>query len=67
MQPATLKTLDALRKNKRKGITFDNFRTGFRLSAQIFNLRQLGYEILTERVDIGDDRKIAKYFLIKEI
>lgn len=66
MHPTTIKTLELLRKRKSKGITFDDFATGFRLWARIFGLRQLGYDIVTRRIDIGDDRKIAKYFLIKE-
>lgn len=66
MQPATIKTLDCLRRNKRRGITFDDFPTGFRLGARIFDLRQLGFEIVTKKIDIGDSRKIAQYFLIKE-
>jgi len=66
MKPSIIKVLSALRCNKRKGITFDDFRTGFRLAAVIFDLRELGYEIITHKEAISNGRNIARYVLIKE-
>ena len=66
MRTADLKTLTALLSRKKSGITFDDFRTGFRLGAYIHNLRNLGYDILTrlERMDNGGNK--ARYFLLGE-
>ena len=57
------KTLDALKKRTRKGITPLDFPTGFRLGAYIHVLRSRGYEIATMESGHG---KLARYVLIKE-
>lgn len=66
MYPYQQKTLDLLRKRKRKGITFEDFPVGFRLSAAIYDLRKMEYQITTTLIEICNGRKIANYFLIKE-
>lgn len=38
----------------------------FRLAARIKDLREAGHTIHTERLDIGQNRTIARYVLIKE-
>lgn len=38
----------------------------FRLAARIRDLRDAGHEIHTEHVTLGDDKRFARYTLIKE-
>ena len=33
----------------------------FRLGARIFDLKQEGHDIQTERVDVGNGKRVAKY------
>jgi len=49
MKPGTLKALAKLRANRRRGTSFDDFKTGYRLSAAILDLRKAGYVIITDR------------------
>jgi hypothetical protein len=63
LPPYMAKVLKLLQK-KRSGVTFDDFRTGFRLSAVIFNLRDVGYPIMTIREPLSHGRgTYARYVL----
>lgn len=66
MYPSTLKALNMLWIKKRKGVSFDDFPTGYRLSAAIFNLRQAGYNISTHREEMSNGGYRARYYLINE-
>lgn len=41
--------LELLKKKGNKGISFKDFPTGFRLAARILDLRQTGWDIITQR------------------
>lgn len=60
MHPKALEVLNALRKNKRLGVTVEDFTLGFRLAARIFDLREAGYVIHSE------PGRVARYILLKE-
>lgn len=66
MKPSTLKALAMLRKKKSHGISFDDFRTGYRLSAAIFDLRKAGYLISTHREEMSNGGYRARYYLVGE-
>jgi hypothetical protein len=66
MRTATIKVLTALQQKKKSGITFDNFRVGFRLGAYIFDLRERGYKIITQKEAMGNGGFKARYFLLGE-
>lgn len=66
MKPSTLKALAALKANRRRGISFDDFRVGYRLSAAILDLRKAGYIIITEREPMSNGGHRARYFLTGE-
>jgi|TARA_R100000278_G_scaffold121196_2_gene104574 hypothetical protein len=42
------------------------FFGSLRLAARIKDLRDSGYQIHTEMVDVGNDKRVAEYTLIKE-
>lgn len=66
MQPATQRVLTMLRK-KKKGISVRDFGNGFRLSHQIYELRNTyNMDIHMERVEVAKDVRIGVYTLIKE-
>lgn len=65
MNPSTQRVLSDLRKAKRKGVTFDNYAQGFRLGARIFDLRQLGHKIVTQKETLPGDVVRARYVLLK--
>ena len=56
------RVLTLLKKRPVKGITFKDFGTGFRLASRIYELRQLGYKIITRTVIRGGVR-YANYVL----
>lgn len=64
MNPSTLRVLNDLKKAKRKGITFDNYAQGFRLGARIFDLRQIGHKIITQKEVLSGDVVRARYVLL---
>ena len=62
MKPVNARVLGCLEKSK-KGVTFDDFPTGFRLGARIFDLREMGYEIKTLNERMRSGRNRARYVL----
>lgn len=38
----------------------------FRLAARVYSLRQDGWPILSERLDVGEDKKVAIYSLVND-
>lgn len=65
-KPHVQRTLDKLKKRRRKGITFNDFDTGFRLAAYIHVLRDIGYDIATIRVPNANGGMHARYVLLAE-
>lgn len=63
MSPTDLRVLADLKKYK-KGISFDNYPTGFRLAARIFNLREVGHNIVTMKDPLGNGFYKARYVLL---
>lgn len=70
MKDISRKTLDAAcrsvlarMKRKRRGVTFDDFQTGFRLGARIFDLRRAGFSIVTVREHLDNGSTRARYVL----
>lgn len=61
MNPASETTLKLLRQRKKKGVTLQDFPKGFRLGARIYDLRQLGYKIITAQY-----LPIARYVLLND-
>ena len=66
MMTSCLRVLNALRKAKMKGITFDNFAKGCAMRSRISDLRKMGYEILAEFEEIADGVRRKRYWLIRE-
>lgn len=64
MHPSTTRVLNDLKKAKRKGVTFDDYAQGFRLGARIFDLRQLGHKIITQKETLQGDVVRARYVLL---
>lgn len=62
MRPSNVKVLEDLQR-KKKGVTFSDYPTGFRLGARIFDLRESGYNIATIKENLGDCIR-ARYVLI---
>jgi hypothetical protein len=64
MPEATLHVLNKLKEHP-KGITWDNFQTGFALRSRIADLRKAGHSITTinEKLESGCIR--ARYVLLK--
>lgn len=64
------RVLRALIAMKSEGVTFNHFGTGFRLSARIKDLRNVGHDIRTYTVEVvnseGDPVKYARYVLVKK-
>jgi hypothetical protein len=53
-----------LKKNKKRGVSPADFGRGFRLGAVIFDLRERGWDILTDRTRFLPS-SMATYILIK--
>lgn len=53
------RVLNILKQKGHEGVTVHDFGKGFRLGARIYDLRQLGYDIMTCRVE----SKMARYVL----
>lgn len=64
MSPSVLRVLNDLKRHKRKGITFSDYPQGFRLGARVFDLRQLGHNIVTMKETLAHDVVRARYALL---
>lgn len=47
MSPGAKMVLRKLQENQQRGLTWDDFHKGFRLSARIYEIRGAGYSITT--------------------
>ena len=65
MHATLIRVLSDLKRAKSKGITFDDYRVGFRLPARIFELRKIGYQVDTIKELLPNDVLRARYVLIK--
>ena len=66
MKPSTTKVLHALRKAKSKGITFSDFVRGFEYRKRLNELRNMGYDIVSNFEKMSNGGRRARYVLIKE-
>lgn len=66
MQPSEIEVLGMLMKRGKKGTTFDDYQTGFRLAAVIHKLRERGTDIVTMKEPKCGGGWFARYVLIKE-
>ncbi len=57
-------TLEALKEEGNKGITYRNFDAKFRLPARIKDLRDIGHNIITDREYFTKDNWYARYVLV---
>ena len=64
MNIAIQKVYDKLITRGSKGVTGNDFNKLFRLAARIYDLRQLGYEIVMSKEYVTDTKWIARYTLI---
>lgn len=62
MNKSVAAVLNRLRIAGNAGINVTQFPKGFRLGARIYDLRQMGYEIITRRLENG----MAEYVLVGE-
>ena len=65
MHAGARKVLGKLRSKKRKGITTDDFPSGFRLAARVFDLREMGHIIHAQKERISTGTR-ARYVLVAE-
>lgn len=65
MSPSTQRVLSKLKCNRSRGISFDDFGRGFRLSSHIHLLRRAGFNIITEYERMSNGGNKGRYFLIK--
>lgn len=66
MKPSLAKTLDKLREKGRKGVTFDDFPRGKEYRKRMSELRDMGFQIMTNLETLSTGCRRARYFLIKE-